>query len=709
MLIDPNDGQQAVSNTPDTSQPGVTPAGMPDTQTPAGLEAPPQLPAPSAPNVAPIATPPNAQPQPSVSNAPVHPMVQKAGILRQVAEALAGGPRYTTSVDSQTGAVTRTAVPLSGRDIGMAIALEALSGGMAGAAAKGPNATGLAMQAGLKQGQQIAQQRVQQQQQADEQAQNDYQNQTSALARKASIFEANQRAILSTAQAERYGVESLKDAVSINAPLLSSYQDADAVLESNVPQDALQAGVQSGKYSSTEMVAVPDGFVPSVDGRYEQTFSIVKNPSAKVLLTPQQAKTFADAGIPGWDAFKTSKVAQNFFIPGTFLANANQQLQAINLMKSDVSQVSDALANSNDKADQTIAKTIPNFDELLKADSTGPALRSALMKLQKFVSHSDITHGMDFYQSLQAMAAPSKPDPRNPKQFTPNPDASAAQVIAGAFGNGDPRKGWQVLSRYSELVTPEPIKNVDEAKSIVTDPASTPRQKARANSFLALDTAQKTAVARAGAEVRQEVRDAADANKNNTPMQPDALGFTPNVEAMGGVKEYNKRFNTFKKNTDDLARTEGSYQQFGSILNDLASGKDMTGAESVVGLFNAIGLSGTALQGKGFRISNNVINEHRDARGWQQALQAKLLNAKTGDIITPQQLRDYATIAQQARQSAYVNLANQLHSAGLSADAALPTGNGQKIDAPTARIFLTLTGNNPSKARQAASAKGWNF
>ncbi len=178
---------------------------------------------------------------------------------------------------------------------------------------------------------------------------------------------------------------------------------------------------------------------------------------------------------------------------------------------------------------------------------------------------------------------------------------------------------------------------------------------------------------------------------------------------MGGVKEYNKRLNAYKKNFDDLARTEASYQQFSDTLNDLAAGKGMTGAQSVVGLFNAIGLSATPLAGRGFRITENTIKEHEQARGWGQALQAKLLNAKAGDVITPQQLKDYAAIAQQARQSQYVNLANEMHSAGLSADAALPTGNGQRIDPATAQIFLRLTGNDPQRARAAATAKGWQF
>jgi len=231
-----------------------------------------------------------------------------------------------------------------------------------------------------------------------------------------------------------------------------------------------------------------------------------------------------------------------------------------------------------------------------------------------------------------------------------------------------------------------------------------------ATQWLATNAAQKAAQDRAAAQARASVKATNDtAAATATSGQPDALGFTPNVAAMGGVKEYNKRLNPYKKNFDQLAQTEASYQQFSNTLNDLAAGKDMTGAQSVVGLFNAIGLSAVPLAGRGFRITENTIKEHQQARGWGQALQAKLLNVKDGDVITPQQLRDYASIAQQARQSAYVNLANELHSNGLSADAALPTGNGQRIDPATAQIFLSLSGNDPNKARRAATAKGWVF
>jgi hypothetical protein len=420
--------------------------------------------------------------------APVHPSIQRASVLRSVAEALAGGPRFTTQIDPNTGATTRTQVPLSCKDIGMAIAMEAISGSLAGLAQRGPGATGRAGEAGF---QQVSQQQQEAKQQQAQQAQQALQNQTQALVRRANAFESNSRTALNTAQSERYGVESLKDAVSQSAQLLGDYQDAGAVSESNISQDTLQAGIASGKYSGTAQIAIPDGFT-NINGKFEQTFSIVANPAAKVPLTAEQATAFANAGVPGFASFKTSKVPEGVMVPGYLVAQGNQKVQAINLMKSDFSAVSDALGKSGDKGNQELAKSIPKVQDLLNDKNNGPVLNNALSKFQKYVSHSD-QHGMDLYESLQQMAAPSKPDPRNPKQFVPNPDSGTAQVIAGAFGGGDPQKGWEILKAYHTEVTPEPVTDETQAEAVLADPGSSSKAKVQGRNFLKLSAQQKQA------------------------------------------------------------------------------------------------------------------------------------------------------------------------------------------------------------------------
>ena len=222
--------------------------------------------------------------------------------------------------------------------------------------------------------------------------------------------------------------------------------------------------------------------------------------------------------------------------------------------------------------------------------------------------------------------------------------------------------------------------------------------------FDAHEVNQKAAVA--GAEERAKT--AAQTAGVPEVLQKDALGFQPKLP-VGGVKEYAKARASFKKNADDLAGTEQTFQQFGQILDDANSGKDLTGAESVVALFNAIGISAEPLKGKGFRINQSTVEEHANARGLGESLYQKLLRLKTGDVVTAQQVKDYATIADQARTNKYVSLVNEAHNAGLNADFLLPNGNGRKLDSGTAKIFLTLGGGNKDVARSAAAKKGWSL
>ncbi len=527
MPFDSSDPQQpVVSNTPPVSStPNTPPSAAPATAIPApastpdsqhsqpsqaqpdlgGNGAPPQLPAPIAPNVQ-IASEQPGQPG-SVSNAPVHPSVAKAGILRQVASALAGGPSYRTSVDPSTGQVTRTQVPLSKSDVAMALAFTALSGGLAGLGQRGPNAIGLAGAAGLAQGQQLAQQRQQSQQQQTEDAKADADSQYNALARKAQLLEINSRIATQTKSAERMdlenqalGLQNMNASVSTNADLLSELQQQGGVSEDHVSQQALQAGITSGKYNATEAIALPDG-IATINGKPEQTFSIVPNTALKTNLTQQQFDTYANANVPGFP--KGTKLPSGGYPVSVFtLARANAQMLGVSMAKSELSQVTDTLANSNDPASKELAKSIPNLDTVLSDKTNGPVLAQALGKLGKWTAYSDV-HGMNLAESLTAASQPTKVDPRNPKQMIPNPDQGAATTIISALGNGDLQKGMAILQAYHDEVTPEPIKSVAEAQSIATDSTSSPREVARAQAFLAADRQQKAGTAGAEAAARK--------------------------------------------------------------------------------------------------------------------------------------------------------------------------------------------------------------
>jgi hypothetical protein len=203
-----------------------------------------------------------------------------------------------------------------------------------------------------------------------------------------------------------------------------------------------------------------------------------------------------------------------------------------------------------------------------------------------------------------------------------------------------------------------------------------------------------------------------EAAKVKAEQDKRTADLTDQTDAFGNKsplsdKEFNKRYDAFTGSAQNktLGILQGSYQQFQNILGDIAAGK-MTGAESVVGLFNAIGISATPLAGKGFRINSNTIEEHVGARGLDQAAIAKLQKLDTGAVITPDQMKDYAKIALDVYKSAYANAANEqlrtLHYTDV-----LPRGNNQQIDPVTAGMYLQVAGGNPQLAAQAATKLGW--
>src|ERR1700733_3535698 len=54
-----------------------------------------------------------------------HPAVKRASLLYSAAQALTGGPRYAVSIDD-SGNRIKTPVPVSGKQLGLALALEAI-------------------------------------------------------------------------------------------------------------------------------------------------------------------------------------------------------------------------------------------------------------------------------------------------------------------------------------------------------------------------------------------------------------------------------------------------------------------------------------------------------------------------------------------------------------------------------------------------------
>lgn len=611
------------SNTPDpsqtqTQQPSQQPQAQPSQQSTSAPTQPQQDNGLQPQTASTNATVPNV-PLSQAPAPPVHPAVQNASILRETAMALAGGPRYQTTVNPVDGTVTKTQVPLSKGDISMAIISSLLSGGLAGLSQRGPGAVGRAAGAGFQQVSQQAQQADQEQQQ---QTQTDLKNQTSALVRQGQTAELNSRIALNTSQAERLGVQNIKDLAAQNAPIIQAYKDKGLVDDEHAPQQKYIDGMASGKNNATKETGLIDGFT-LVNGKPQATFAHITDPSAKIPLTQQQWDNLADAGVQGFP--KGTKIPDGYQITGSQLAIAMQKAQANRMMEQEAGSVSTALSQSKDPQYQAMAKDIPDFRQMLSDPKTGPTLQYALGKFQRYISHSNL-HGMDIYQSLQQMAQPSKPDPQHQGQFIPNPDAPLANTIAGAYGNGDPQKGWQILKAFHDEVTPTPIKNVAEAQSIESDPTSTPQEKAHAAAVIALDSQKKAADAGATAKAKAKYAkpaggagaDAGGAPQPGTQRYNDLIesAYRGNVDTEQSLR-YGKPWLT--RFTADIVAAHpdfnaGQFRANLKLLDSFTSGK---GAQTIAAM-NALSdhvsdaeANVNALQNTNAALLNKPLNQLR--------------------------------------------------------------------------------------------------
>lgn len=415
-----------------------------------------------------------------VTNTP-HPAVQRAGVLRSVAEALAGGPRFTTTIDPNTGATTQTKVALSPRDIGLAIALEAISGAVSGLAVTGPAATARAAAAGFQQTQQQMQQANVEQQR---QAQQNFENQSQQLARRASIYEANSRAILNTSQAEQMGAEAIDKLADINRA--SGVLDVDPSLTDNggtpMTQQELLDAMKAGKLSPTDQLGPVAGRVeitnPDGSKRWEATHLIIRDPNTPMTLTGEQWQRFADAGVPGFPT-GTKIPAGGVQIPLRMMQNANEITASHYLSEQRLDDLRTTLDGTQ------YASHVPT-----KIDFTKPGVNTAMQHFQRYTSH-DAASLQDPFAALQAMGQ-AKRDPKS-GQLTPNPDAKYVDAIASAFG------GWSVLqAAHDQLAANKKaaadfavIDSESKANAVLASPKRfTNDQQQTAKSFLQLVASQ---------------------------------------------------------------------------------------------------------------------------------------------------------------------------------------------------------------------------
>lgn len=495
-----------ISNSPGANP---LPATIPDQQTPitaqdSSATASPASAAQAQPATGPSgpgAQPPQAKPQNNqtqmVSNTPPpdpvenHPLVKKAGVLHAVATALAGGQRYSERI-SDTGERVRTPVKMSGGQIAMAIALEAISGSLNGLAAgrgRGAGAAGAVAFA------QAAARRQNEIDRVDQQAREDYANRAKSLASKAQLAEINSRAMLNVAQSEKLGSDAIDKLIEINRASGALDNIDPAALDnggSPMSQAELLAAMQSGKISSTDHLGPVVGRVEvkNSDGtsRWETTHLIVRDPDTPVTLSQEDFDRYAAAHVLGYPV--GTKIGQNGVqVKLATIQHANEVLAAHSLSEFRLRDMRTVLAGTR-YADQ-----VPTAIDYSKA-----GVETAMQRFMRYTSHSD-QHGMDVFESLQAMGT----DRRDPKTgvMQRNPDAPFVQTVASALG------GWPVLQAVHDQLAANKksteefniIDSESKANAVLASPGKFTRdQAASAKNFLSL--AQEQGAKKASQDAR---------------------------------------------------------------------------------------------------------------------------------------------------------------------------------------------------------------
>jgi hypothetical protein len=453
-----------------------------------------------------------------------HPSIQKASLLHSVAQTLAGNPRRIV-IDAD-GSRREEPLPVSGRQLMVAIALEALQGSLAGLAAGRGRGIGAAGMAGM---QSVMQRQQQDRERQEQQQQQQFKDRASALASKANLTELNARIGLNVAETERIGSEMIDKQIELNRA--SGVLDTDVNNLENGGQPLTQAeildGMRTGKFNVGSHIGAVAGRVPvtAQDGstHWEATFLLVKNPNAPVTLSQEQWDSYSSAHVPGFPA--GVKVGQNGMeLKLSQVQRANEIMAAHNLADFRLQDMRGVLAGTP-FADQVPASV----------DFSKPGIETAMTRFQKYVSHS-AAHGMDVYESLQAMGA----DKRDPKtgQMQRNPDAPYVDAAAAAMG------GWPVLQAVHNQLSAnkkaaEEFNIVDseaKANAILASPTKfTKDQISSAKNFLNLAQEQgsKKAAQEARARAAAEGKDVEQMLKTGVnPITGEKLTLTNAPDSM---------------------------------------------------------------------------------------------------------------------------------------------------------------------------------
>jgi hypothetical protein len=287
-------------------------------------------------------------------------------------------------------------------------------------------------------------------------------------------------------------------------------------------------------------------------------------------------------------------------------------------------------------------------------------------------------------------------------QKDPNADPAVVKLLTGQLASFDSAVADNQKKANAAKVQTIQATGPAEAK------AAGQKAGAEANARVAAEGSPAAiAAARAKSEAEAEGKIAADQKAFGNITDP--FGVKVGVDANGRVldrKEMDASQKTFNKEFIQpltvLQKTTMEFQRINSNPNQ-------TGAEKVTALLNAVGISGDPLKGKGFRISNDIINEHAQARNiWEGAVQ-KLNNVVgSGGPITSKQIADYTAVAEGVVHDAYVTAAQEARRQGIGVDfLPKPTQQGQVPDKLTAKIYLDVAQGNVDAAHKALLAAGY--
>jgi hypothetical protein len=301
-----------------------------------------------------------------------HPLVQKAGIMNEVAQRLSGGPRFTEKIDDQGNRI-RTPIPVSGKHLALAIAMEAISGSLAGLAAgrgKGPGAAGLA---GFQQVQKQTQQRDEHE---DQQAQQDFVN-------KASAFSANLR---TRAMAQEVGMrdeQSHKDWVAQHASTASYIRENNP--DSIIKDDASEAEITTPEFAKKALEngwsAVPVGYEPRFDVQgnhftqngtalHNNTFMIVD--SRKLAVPPDVVARAQSWSMPGF----TNRNGEPIKMPDSIdlrvgsILDISNKVSALDQEQKDLNQYYGYLSGKGVKGADAKPLVAPDLKALVRQNPT---------------------------------------------------------------------------------------------------------------------------------------------------------------------------------------------------------------------------------------------------------------------------------------------------------------------------------------------------